>query len=73
MKKNIFLIFWTILISGCHLSPDTLETPTKSKDPFEKNPYTHLPSLPSGFGPSRGPTIFPRYGKYLPDDFYASP
>lgn len=71
MKKNIFLIFLTILISACYLSPDTL-TPSKPKDPFKKNSYTDLPILPPGFGPSRGPSIPPRDGKY-PADYFKTP
>ena len=69
MKKNISLIFLSILISACYLSPDTLETSYKPKDPFKKNPYKDLPILPPGFGPSRGPSIAPRDGKYSTDYF----
>lgn len=68
MKKNIFFIFLSILISACYLSPDALETSNKSMEPL-KNPYVDLPMLPPGFGPSRGPSIAPRDGKYLADYF----
>jgi hypothetical protein len=72
MKKNIFLIFLSILISACYFPPDMLETPVKLKDPFKKNPYTDLPLLPPGFGPSRGPSIAPRDGKY-PANYFKTP
>lgn len=73
MKKNIFLVFLSILTSACYLSPDALKTSDKPNDPFKKNSHTGLPLLPPGFGPSRGPSIPPRDGKYPADNFRTPP
>ncbi|MEN9916262.1 MAG: hypothetical protein RLY40_194 [Pseudomonadota bacterium] len=67
MKKNIFLVFLSILISACYLSPDALKTSDKPNYPFKKNSQAGLPLLPPGFGPSRGPSIPSRDGNYSAD------